>query len=61
MNACRQDDACDLCKVATHDSRHHLVPKSRNGSGFDKARLCRPCHDTVHALLRNKDLERSYN
>lgn len=65
---------CELCGRAVRElTRHHLIPRSRHKKKrakkvFDRREmegrislLCRPCHNNVHAVLENKDLEREYN
>ena len=67
---------CALCKrrlSITPLTVHHLIPRTRHRNKrtrrtFTKeevktriAMLCRPCHDQVHALISEKELERSYN
>ena len=54
-------------------TRHHLIPRTRhknkrNKREFDRADVkhriamfCRPCHDHVHALFSEKQLERELN
>jgi hypothetical protein len=70
------DDAprCELCQRAVPErEKHHLIPRTRhrnkkNKKDFDRdevkgrlAWLCPACHDQVHALLTEKELERHYN
>lgn len=38
---------------------HHLWPERRAES--PTVRLCRPCHDQVHALFANEELRESYD
>lgn len=65
---------CELCGRAVERlERHHLIPRARHGSGYNRrtfgrqevrerlAMFCRPCHKTVHAILDEKQLERQYN
>ena len=65
---------CELCgRPVRHLTRHHLIPRTRhanrrNKRDFDRADvhrriawLCRPCHDHVHNVLGEKELEREYN
>jgi 5-methylcytosine-specific restriction endonuclease McrA len=68
--------SCALCKRTlsiTPLTVHHLIPRTRHRNKrtrrtFTKEEvktrtvlLCRPCHDQVHALISEKELERSYN
>jgi hypothetical protein len=65
---------CELCRRQVDGvTRHHLIPRTRhrnraNKKRFDRSEvrsrlawLCRPCHKQVHALLDEKELERTYN
>lgn len=54
-------------------TKHHLIPRTRHANKWNKREfaradvrtrllwICRPCHDAVHALLTEKELERSFN
>lgn len=54
-------------------TRHHLIPRTRHANRRNKrdfarddvrsriAWLCRPCHNHIHAVLSEKDMERHYN
>lgn len=51
---------CPLCtRVVLRSSDHHLVPKCREGKA--KERICADCHEAIHALFSNKELEDTYN
>ena len=65
---------CELCgREISALTRHHLIPRTRhankrNKREFDRAEVkrriawfCRPCHDHVHALFTEKELERHFN
>ena len=65
---------CQLCgRSVALLTRHHLIPrarhrKKRNRRLFDRedvrARilwLCRPCHDHIHAMLSEKEMETAYH
>ncbi|XAL98831.1 hypothetical protein OT109_14725 [Phycisphaeraceae bacterium D3-23] len=65
---------CALCQRAGLElTRHHLIPRKRHRQPSCKKRftleertgriamLCRPCHNTVHATLTEKQLEQHYN
>jgi len=65
---------CELCcRDVDKTTEHHLIPKTRhknkkNKSLFDrkdvkerKANLCNPCHNKVHSILTEKELEINYN
>lgn len=64
------DDSCELCGRDTVPlTGHHLVPRARHNKkvkrdlGADrnqKAMLCRPCHDQIHKLFTEKELERKF-
>jgi hypothetical protein len=63
-------DPCELCGRTTVPlTKHHLVPRARHSKrvkrdlGEDRnktAMLCRPCHDQLHGLFTEKELEREY-
>ncbi len=65
--------ACGLCgRTVQRLTRHHLVPRTRhkskrNKKTFDRREvhrtvgLCSPCHQHIHTVLDNKELEREYN
>jgi hypothetical protein len=65
---------CELCRRRVSLlTKHHLIPRmrhrsKRNRRTYDReevrgriALLCKPCHEQVHALLSEKELERTYN
>lgn len=67
-------DACELCgRSGERLTRHHLIPRTRHSNRHNKrtfaraevhgrvAQLCVPCHRQVHAVLDEKELERSFN
>jgi hypothetical protein len=67
-------ERCELCgRPEVELTDHHLVPRSqhrrlrRRNPAFDVAaareavaRLCRPCHKTVHAVLDERELAENY-
>lgn len=66
--------ACELCqRSGLKLTRHHLIPRKRHRQRscqqrFDREErltrisiLCRPCHNTVHATLTEKELEDRFN
>ena len=65
-------EICEICWRQEKLTRHHLVPLTRlrherrkNGK-FDVnkvviAQTCQPCHDKVHSLFSEKELEKDYN
>jgi hypothetical protein len=55
---------CELCEreiLSGDESSHHLTPKSRGGEDGPCAVFHDVCHKQIHALFRDKDLERRYN
>jgi 5-methylcytosine-specific restriction endonuclease McrA len=64
---------CELCRRAGPAlTRHHLIPKTRHKNERvrrDSTRedrqqvilVCRACHNQIHALLTEKQLERDFN
>ncbi len=66
--------ACELChRQVSHLTTHHLIPKTRHNNrrvrrDLDRqqvrqalARLCRSCHNFLHATFTEKTLERELN
>jgi len=63
---------CELCgRPGTTLTRHHLIPRTRHANQKAKrdftreerqavAWICRPCHNQIHALLTEKELERDF-
>ena len=41
-------------------SDHHLVPRSRGGARQSTLRICADCHDAIHEMFSNKELEGRY-
>ena len=53
---------CPLChRRGEKPSDHHLIPACRGGTGQDKVIICTSCHEAVHQLFSNKELEAAYN
>lgn len=64
--------SCELCgREGVELTRHHLIPRTRHKNRRTRrefareerervAMLCRRCHDQVHVLLTEKELEREY-
>lgn len=53
---------CPLCKRDNYyPSDHHLMPKCRGGTIEDVEVICQGCHQAIHALFSNKELEAEYN
>lgn len=59
---------CALCRRRFPDEAiadpqafqdHHLRPERRRTS--ETVRLCRPCHDQIHALFTNEQLREEYD
>lgn len=70
----RGPTACELCgRPVKRLTRHHLIPRTRHNNRRTKrefggherhqriAWLCRPCHDHVHNVFDEKELERHFN
>lgn len=69
------DGICQLCGRETGRlTRHHLTPRTRIKKRRKKDRgaairaaledilmICRPCHNQVHAVCSERELERDYN
>ncbi len=58
-------EICPLCgrpiEKPKHANRHHLRPLSRGGKGGDIIRLHRICHQKIHSVFTEKELERAYD
>ena len=67
-------DRCQLCeRLMDALTKHHLIPrtrhrKKRNKRLFEREEvrtrilwICRPCHNHVHEVLSEKELEAAYN
>jgi hypothetical protein len=64
---------CELCeRDPVKLTRHHVIPVTRHTNKKTKketthhdrhtiAWICRPCHDQIHVLITEKDMEREYN
>jgi hypothetical protein len=64
---------CDLCKRREVDvTRHHLIPRTTHKNKKTKKEtkfedriktvpLCRPCHNQIHHIFTEKELERQWN
>jgi hypothetical protein len=53
---------CPLCRRrGEQPSDHHLIPACRGGTGQDKVIICSSCHEAIHQLFSNKELEAAYN
>lgn len=50
---------CPLCNRDALGSNHHLIPKCRGGSECEF--ICVDCHEAIHMLFSNKELENQYN
>lgn len=55
-----------------NSSKHHLIPKTRHKNKKNKKNftreevheqidVCRPCHDQIHTLFNEKELEYEFN
>lgn len=65
--------SCELCsRAGVTLTRHHLIPRTRHSNQRtrrDSSRedrqqvilLCRPCHNQIHSLFTEKELERDFN
>lgn len=65
---------CELCKRSVESlTKHHLIPRTRHRKKRNKRLfsrqdvktrilwVCRPCHNHIHDILTEKELEASYN
>ena len=52
---------CDMPMVSGPSiDKHHLVPRSRGGSGLSGQSVHRACHRHIHAAFTNTELQRLY-
>jgi len=63
---------CSCCgRAITQISKHHLIPRSRHHNKKVKhnfartslqqiASICEPCHNQIHAVFTEKELERNH-
>ena len=74
MNTSNNVYTCELCgRKNVQCEEHHLIPRTRHKNKKNKkefsrdevkkrlAWLCNPCHQTVHTVFTEKELEREYN
>lgn len=56
------DVPCPLCgrPIAEPANRHHLLPLSRGGKGTETILLHKICHDKIHSVLSEAELQRHY-
>jgi hypothetical protein len=67
-------NTCQLCERGIEElTKHHLIPRTRhknkkNKKAFSRQEvheriiwICRPCHKNIHALISEKEMERTYN
>ena len=55
------NNQCPICDRITPDcymEKHHLIPKCRKGKITEL--MCCDCHDMIHQLFTEKELERKY-
>jgi hypothetical protein len=65
---------CELCKRTVESlTKHHLIPRTRHRKKRNKRLfsrqdvktrilwVCRPCHNHIHDVLTEKELETDYN
>src|ERR1043165_7987005 len=57
------ENICPLCgrPLAEPMNRHHLLPVSRGGRGTPTIILHKICHNKIHAVLTEKELQRYYH
>lgn len=54
---------CPLCgrPLAEPMNKHHLIPASRGGKGTPTITMHKICHNKIHAVLTEKELQRHYH
>jgi len=59
-----QVSTCPLCQRELGDkniSKHHLTPKSKGGTHSETIMLHNICHQKIHSVFTEKELQRAYN
>lgn len=58
-----EDNICQLCgrPLAPPYNKHHLIPLSKGGKNTPTIVLHKVCHDKIHAVLPEKDLQKHYH
>lgn len=60
-----QEEVCVICKRPLANtkrvSKHHLIPKSRGGKHTDTVLLHNICHQKIHSVFSEKELQREYH
>lgn len=58
-------EICPICKRSidhpSDGNQHHLRPLSRGGKGGPIVRLHRICHQKIHSVFTEKELEQKFN
>jgi len=58
----RQLQICELCtRQVNHLTKHHLVPKQKDGKSSEKINICSACHRQLHHSFSNKYLAEELN
>jgi hypothetical protein len=55
---------CPICQRelgSINTSRHHLLPKSKGGTFDDTILLHNICHQKIHSVFTNRELETVYH
>lgn len=59
-----EPEKCAIClrELGTENtSRHHLIPKSKGGTFGDTIMIHNICHQKIHSLFTEKELQETYN
>ena len=57
----------DICPICDRDmpqksmSKHHMIPSSRGGKSKDIVVLHKICHDKLHSVFTEKEMEKHYH
>ncbi|MCG8326165.1 MAG: HNH endonuclease [Chitinophagales bacterium] len=60
----KENDFCLICerKLGTQNvSKHHLIPKSQGGKNTKTILIHNICHQKIHSVFSEKELEREFN
>lgn len=58
-----EHNPCPLCsrELESPTTKHHLVPQLKGGRKLGTVLLHRICHDKIHSIFTERELQVSYN
>lgn len=62
MESSVDEEFCPLCQrtMAPPCNKHHLIPLSKGGKNTPTILLHKVCHDKIHAVISEKELQKHY-